>query len=324
MVKATSTDQQIPVARKRSHQLFGLPGPAEFLQRLGAQGIPLVDLVARHLAPGAKPEAILLSGSLAEGQGNAESDIDILVLVESALDLAPERHSLRLTTGQSSEVLVYCDGLEFNLEFVARDQQARLLASLVALAPALYDASEVERFTIIERFDLRFLHRLRTGWVLEGDNAVERWRDEFLVDLMPTYLAIRYFFEYRESAEDLASLRLSHPPSVPYVARQCAESLLAALLAASGFTSQSRKWFVRAVENLNGDALALARRALTMMFPPHDLADHSLERWLAELADIALEVEAQLSQSPECAAGLSFLEQSITYASPSEEIDGSG
>lgn len=302
--------------RKRSHDLFDLAGPTAFLESLSRNGINLPEFVNQKLVPGCEPPGILLVGSLAEALGNGESDIDILILVEHEADVRRDADSLRLSTGQSSELLEYRNGLEFNFEFVARERQTRLLNDFLALAPALCDASKVERFSLIERFDLRFMHRLRTGWAVGGGDIVDRWRDEFLVDLLPNYLSIRHFFEYLELLEDLNSLQRLHPTSVPHVARQCAEALLAALLASEGWTSQSRKWFIRSSEKLEGRAAALAGTAIRLMFPDRLMDAAQIDRHIAEIEALGAGVEEFLAGNPESATGLLFLRKTISYAAP--------
>lgn len=226
---------------KRAHDLYWHGDAGSFLSGLAAQGVDF-GAVLRRFVDTEAPFSALLVGSLAERTGNAASDVDLMVILqhEDALKVGDDHP--RLDHGKSFEILIYETGIELNIKFVLWRDVLPIKATLEGLLAAIGDPSGVSSIPFLPSWELRFLHKLRSGWLLAGGNLVEEWRDALMTNLLPPYLAVRHFNEFDEWLEDASAMVEEHPASAIYAARSGAESALVALLAAQGFTSPSRKW----------------------------------------------------------------------------------
>jgi len=255
---------------KRRHSLYQACNGPDLLARLESLGIDLAAEVGRYVA-GECPFAILAAGSIAEGTANAASDLDLLVLVPSQRQLKRAQAAVHLESGHSAEVLLYREGVELNIDFMARDRLDGVVEAFLAIAPVLYDAREVKRIPLIQPTDLQFLHRLRSGWVLKGEDIVQLWRDEFIVELLPLYLTVRYFYLGIEMLEDAVAVEAGPTGAVPYMARQAVESGLLSILATTGCCSQSHKWLLhwseRALTTLDPTARSVLHTGRQLLFP---------------------------------------------------------
>ena len=149
-----------PDIQKLPHSLHGLDGPDAFVAALAAAGVDLDEVLATCVKSGADA-GVLLGGSLAEGVGNSSSDVDLIILLESARELGSDSEGLAIRAGRSAELLLYRNGIEINLEIYVRADVEDLMSAFVSVAPVLYNPSEVEQIPMLQPFDTRFLHRLR-------------------------------------------------------------------------------------------------------------------------------------------------------------------
>lgn len=211
-------DRETPGGRKRPHSLHLVEGADELVSALTAIGCNLEETIAT-VVPGVDRPPALVVGSIAEGFGTPASDLDILVLVDSLDGVVADPSDLWLDTANSRELLRYAEGLEINFTFMERAGFARLTDALVGVAPALYDPGALKSLPMIGKEDLRWGHRLRSGWPLWGHDVVEQWRDEALLALLPQYLAVHHFVEMSEFVEDAGAFVGSTPgadgPRVP-------------------------------------------------------------------------------------------------------------
>lgn len=226
---------------KREQDLYRHSDVASFLAGLTEKGINFDDMV-RQFVDMAFPFSALLVGSLAEGTGNAASDVDIMIIVQDAKALHVSPEYPRVDHGKSFEILTYENGIEFNIKFVLWDDVLSLKVTLEALLEGIGNPAKVSTVPYLPSWELRFLHQLRSGWLLAGTDLVRDWREALMTNLLPPYLAVRHFNEFDESLEDAGAMAEQHPDSAIYAARTAAENALVALLAVSGFTSPSHKW----------------------------------------------------------------------------------
>ena len=299
--------------QKLPHCLHGLDGPDAFVAALAAAGVDLDEVVATCVKSGADA-GVLLGGSLAEGVGNASSDVDLIILLESERELRTDREGLAIRAGRSSELLLYRNGIEINLEIYVRDDVEELMSAFVSLAPVLYNPSEVEQIPMLQPFDTRFLHRLRNGWPLRGLHRIEIWRDEFMVDLLATYLVVFYFIKFCDFFEDAMAMAQLLPVAGVFVGRKSAEHAMLSLLAKSGFTSPSTKWLLHWSGSARGQcpaSLLDTGQSLLLDFVDPD----DVQRYLQQVAGFGRDVLQVLRQDPELRSATDFVRSRIAHIS---------
>jgi predicted nucleotidyltransferase len=296
---------------KRTHQLAsGQPLTAETLR---AHGVDLEHILSGLVSDPAAC-GVLLTGSLAAGNGTPSSDVDLMVLIPHRTSLVTSREGVRFKNSRFSEALQYCDGIEVNIELAERHRVAEIMTWMTAIAPALYKPSELKFIPIIDGPELRFLQRLRTGLPLLNPGLVASWRDEFLVELLPTYLAVRHFMEVHEYLEDAISHHAFSEESSRHVARISVEEALVSILAALGITSASRKWLI--VESRKAMATAgevdrgLLAEGLAILA---DCATGPVGDCLKRIEALHKRIAARLSTEPELARAVEFMQGKIGY-----------
>jgi len=301
---------------KRIHELHACRSGAELLAGLEAAGVHIHERVAALLRPGC-PFALLAVGSVAEGTATPESDLDLMVLIDSEDDFVASANVLNLAAGRSREVLFYIEGLEVNIDFMSRDRMEPIIESMLSLAPALYDPRDVKEVPLLAPGDVTFLHRLRTGWVLEGDDTVALWRDEFMVDILPMYLGVRCYYSSVELLEDAISVLRGPSPAAYHVGRSCVEYTLMAVLTQEGFTSMNPKWLVHWVHRTGGDTRALLDRGARLLFPVVGGPDEE-RAYVGEVAAFVRGARARLDRDPAIARAIEYLRGEIAYV----DLDG--
>jgi predicted nucleotidyltransferase len=296
---------------KRTHQLAS--GQPLTVETLRAHGVDLERILSELVSDPAAC-GVLLTGSLAAGNGTPSSDVDLMVLMPHRTTLVANREGVRFKNSRFSEALQYCDGIEVNIELAERARVAEIMTWMTAIAPALYKPSELKFIPIIDGPELRFLQRLRTGVPLLNPGLVASWRDEFLVDLLPTYLAVRHFMEVHEYLEDAISHRAFSEESSRHVARISVEEALISILAALGVTSASRKWLVvesrKAMTTASEVDRGLLAEGLSILA---DCAVGSLGDCLARIEALHKRIATRLSSEPELARAVEFLQSKIDY-----------
>jgi predicted nucleotidyltransferase len=205
---------------------------------------------ATKLTGDADSVGILLVGSVAEGYATDASDIDFLVLSHSDRDEIDFSTSLQIESGNSLETLTYLDGVEVNTEVVLWDDHAALAESLDKLSADVAQNRHITKMPMIDNYALRFLHRLRTGTLVHGDDVVEQFRTNFHVDSLPLYISIKKFVLARESLEDAQSADHEIFGLIEFICRDVIEHCCLSLAGAHGFTSQSRRFVLNWIANL--------------------------------------------------------------------------
>ena len=250
--------------QKRPHDLH-LPSTPEALARRIRELLTNVGIIDR-VVPG-EGQLWLLVGSLAEGLGNATSDVDVLVLVEE--DAGPPGALtgaiLRSTAG--TESLTYRDGVEVNVEVVRWSTVHASTTAFLELAPMFYAERGELDIPLIPLHERRLLHRIRTGLPLFGGDRAAAVRSELLLEMLPIYAALEGMIEYDEYMEDALGMLATDPTGAILAARTAHLYVLQALLACFGETNQNPKWLARL---LTRHEVRVPQRevAYRLMFPP--------------------------------------------------------
>lgn len=300
---------------KRRHDLGGPVPPT--LQDLSEAGIDLTSILAATVD---KPElcSCLLTGSLADGNGTDSSDVDLMLLVPTGVAVIGQSDALSLETTRLSEKLFYVDGLEVNIDIAERSRVATIAGWMLTLAPALYNPRDLKSVPLIDGADLKFLVRLASGRALTNESVADSWRDEFLVEMIATYLTVRHFVEIGEFLEDARSHRDSAPETAKFIANIATEHALLSLLAFLNRPLLSRKWLlietdkeILKAEGVTRDTLLSAKSLLLDSSLPVAAAIESVTAMREELREV-------LSSDAEVSTAIAYLSEEISYVENAE------
>lgn len=285
-------------------------------------GRDLLDtLVTDFMLP--ETAGVLITGSVAEGLATPSSDLDVLVVVNEMTRQAPP--GLVLNRGHfSTESVIYVAGVELNVELVPWVSVGPMLDALLTLAPLFYNSADVVSVPLLSEVECRFVHRLRTGWPIQGEATVVQWRDELLVDLLVPCMAVRYLVEAISAIEDMESYRRVRVGSAGYIARKAVECLMLAALALRGQTSQSTRFlldWIDAADSDTGGSLRRGRELLSVALP---IATSSEEVAFCEaVRDLARDIEAQLCTVSEVATAISYIRsRRCFHDEPQRTVEG--
>jgi predicted nucleotidyltransferase len=247
------TDNTAATSKNLSGELEGLTDKDDVLRFLNRSGFDVAAAATRLLG---EPKIVgaLLVGSVAEGYQTASSDVDILFLTDAAREEVKTSSVLIIESGASRETLTYAAGVEINTEIVCREDRAALADSLGLMVGTLASNGQFSKLPMIDNYSLRFLHRLRTGIPLFGEEVIEKFQADFHVHTLPLYLSIKYLVLARESLEDAIASSVNTAGLVEFICRDILEHCLLALAAAAGFTSQSRRFVMNWIDTLPDNA----------------------------------------------------------------------
>lgn len=211
---------------------------------LETRGVRLEDVIASaKIAPGAP---LVFGGSVAEGFGNPDSDIDLLTVSteqDSSLSIVEEDCTISTVMLEGSvEISIehYNPSIVYRLETLMREVDA-----------ALSNPSTVDKMpTITAMSDLRFLHRLRTSLPLIAEAEVTTLRDRLHLDRLGEFVAlmnIKLHFAHREDA--LAEFDQGELASSSWCIRSATSALAGAFLANLGHTHHNDRWRVRLLQS---------------------------------------------------------------------------
>jgi predicted nucleotidyltransferase len=158
--------------RKAKHNLHLCKNASDLINGLADLEIDIEAVVIKHLKPGTS-FSIIAAGSITQDCGNSESDVDLLVLFESESDFIRSSADVNLEYGSSIEVLLYQNGIEINIDFMARDRLQGVINSFLSIAPALYNPQDVKSLILVGWEDLQFLDRLKNGWEIRPYTNVD-------------------------------------------------------------------------------------------------------------------------------------------------------
>lgn len=308
------TDTCSANVKTASAGLLGLTGRDDVLRFLDDAGYSLTG-TAEELVGSAGDAGILVVGSVAEGYQTAASDLDILFLTYGDPDDAPPA-GVRIEAGASSEILTYTGGVEVNSEVIFHRNYAQLATTMQEMMGALATGQELQRLPMFDMYTLRFLHRLRTGIVLSGDDVITRFREDFQVDALPLYLSVLNVVTARERLEDARTSSTEVVGLVEFACAEIIEACIMTLAAAGGFTSQTRRSVMNWIAELPED-FQLAATLHAMRSALFDCGIRPPEHKAALVDECATHVERTfevLRSDPVAAKVLDDIFSMISYA----------
>jgi membrane protease YdiL (CAAX protease family) len=255
-----------------AHTLFNLPNMAAWIRRPSrrtrrsrstasavfertgtippeyAQRIARVEAAVRQRL-GRIPDTAtaVLAGSIIDGYGNPNSDIDVTVLARKPWD--PASGLLR------PDRVFQFDGKSVELHFVENeriDLEIHPLAKVDALIKRLsdYDPGD-RRAPHIDPFAFQLLHQLRIGVPVAGDDELRRIRAEVPWHAVTEILRLRNESFYTGHAEDAAgAIKAGDAPTAVLASRRALGAATDCLIAAYGHTNPKEKWRYRKLDDL--------------------------------------------------------------------------
>ena len=199
---------------KTQHQLFLAKSPQEFASLVDQAGVSLEDLLSTIPLNGTR-SSLVLTGSIPQGLGTAESDVDFMLLTTQALSLPVDHGQWSYSRGAGldrTSLKIYRQGIEFNLELISSERLQALEAAVGQLVSFGQTGRVADRLPLLEEADLKLLHQLRTAWALRDEDVLIEWRQRFGTSLLALYMAINNFVLLNEYIEDVESHRASDVP----------------------------------------------------------------------------------------------------------------
>ncbi len=240
---------------------------------LGEQQLgPLLDWPAE--------DGVLVTGSYAESLETRASDIDLIVLRETAeplVDVAAAR-GLPLTDVQAStfidRILTVVGNVEFDIWLVSRDRMDSLS---VILGAALDDDGTIHSIPGLQYLEDKLLCRLYEGIVLQNEPRVMQWRRSLRTDHLPGLLTAMLLGEAISLLEDAVVLPegreaggLATTTGGMVAGRAAAERLLRASLASVGIVGWDLRYATLFRERLLAAAAPVPHALLALedlLFP---------------------------------------------------------
>jgi hypothetical protein len=299
--------------KKKTHKLHECRISEEFLREFNLNGINLPSIIKKYVKADANP-GIQLIGSLADGLGNGASDLDINVLLDRKDQFIFNDDSINLNYNNRKEVLIYVNGIEINLIFYFYDRLNTLIGSFINIAPALYNPKDIKSFPILSEDDLQFLHQLKNGISLENPEVIETWKDECMVELLPTYLAVYNFLIAREILEDAFHEIGSTEGSSCYMAKIVLEHAISSVMGRNGFTNQNKKWLMHYLNRLeDSNSRELVSKGINLLFSPmlKSLADET--QHIKKIQQLIDDIQGLLQKDIVIDKAISYLTKEINY-----------
>jgi len=255
--------------------LSGLP--EQVRHRIAQAGLTAADLRAVLGWPAS--DGLIFAGSLADGTGRRESDLDFVVLRESEgrfTDQIADRGFEPVEVTRSSfvdRVLTVVGGIEFDVWVVDREQASPLRQ---VLASSVTAQGELVSLPGLQYLEMKLLTRLYHPTVLQSAATVESWRQALRVSALPvikiagglvgclSYLEDAWAIGNLDNDNDTGDGRAGDPFGTVIATRGAAEQLVQAALASTGVLT----WDLR-YARAHRDRLAAAGAELPM--PLRDL-----------------------------------------------------
>lgn len=213
---------------------------APLAEALGVKSLDAMRLVAQVRAQLGLDEGDLLalSGSLAEGLGNAHSDIDLLLITARPA----------MATGGPRDELLFLDGQLLDVQVVPMARLQRLMQRLAdwAASPGARDP------TVIDPAARKLLHRVRSGQALHGHAAFALLQEQLPGATLARHLIDLSRYMASTLQVDMAGFyRAADALSLHFAGQQMLGHLMDALLASHGITTGNPKWRIRQLAALD-------------------------------------------------------------------------
>lgn len=300
---------------KRPHNLISIRDSQEFESKLAHSNIDLGDLISEFVVNEQKC-SVLLVGSIAEGNATPSSDIDLAILVEDRNHLRTDHQQVLLDNeGSYYEALIYRNNIEINIDFYVRDEMSHVMKSMVEAAPIFYDPTTVKTLPMMGTSELQFLHRISKGWSLRNESIQAQWKDEFLVDMLSPYIAIKSYMDGLEYLEDARSFVTSKAGKTEFFVKMSVERFLRSMMAFNGETSQSSKTLIScALNHSSYVSTGIVQSNLTDLLFSQIVESESQRVGICDqLEDIRAKLHKTLSQKKDLKTALDFLAMAVSY-----------
>jgi hypothetical protein len=148
---------------------------------------------------------VLLVGSVAEGNANFGSDIDLVVLDTGNISA----HGLAIDSSDHSQIShTIGAGRAFNVEFWSVEKCLELGKSLTDLIDSFSDVVSINALQIFNENELRLMHRIRCGLTLWGDDRMAKFREQMSSDRFEDYVTLLGLSWHVSSRKDAYSQSL--------------------------------------------------------------------------------------------------------------------
>lgn len=192
------------------------------------------DEILENLYLPEKPYTVFLSGSVIEGYGNAESDLDLFVVYENAVP--PVRSDIT----QESNLI--------SMEYIADwrvdiESWSSKTISAIASRISQSDLKDVGACMAISLSDFNLAHSIRIGLPIQNEENFQHLQQALDIQHISSILTERYLRFYYAAAEDAAGAIVSKQYGTALItARHSVEFALDALMAFHQETNIKEKW----------------------------------------------------------------------------------
>jgi hypothetical protein len=217
-------------------------------KKLEALGITVDDVVSALNLP-VDPYTIFLSGSVIEGYGNTESDIDVYIIYAESL---PEARS-DLATETNTITLEYINDRRVDIESWTKQQVLAVAQRMGACPSGLDYWADCLKLGLA---DFEFAHNLRIGVPILHPEHFAALHQAFDYGHLSRILTTYYVYCYGASLEDASGAIASKQYGTALLtSRKALQYAVDALLASHGETNTKDKWRFFKLEKLADPAL---------------------------------------------------------------------
>lgn len=242
-------------------------------RRLVSVALPTVEDLLRVYPDFGSASCVFVSGSVTQGWGHANSDLDLFVVSRDAItvsDVSVELFEERVSTTDPTVWLAIGEVGQFraDIELWREEQVDELIGRFAGSAPGQEGAE-------LGRTEKELLYRISVGKPLMGEQQFSSWRDAIRTSTFGIWLAENRKLSAEGMLEDVSGmLQSGDSESAALAAREAFVGGLEALLAVYGDYSSSRKWLYRRLVAANPTEVSVADgwAALTMAGAAEDPA----------------------------------------------------
>jgi predicted nucleotidyltransferase len=213
------------------------------------------EIIAGLVLP-VEPYTLYLSGSVIEGYGNADSDLDVFVIYPEELPAIRTDYAIEA----KSVSLEYTENWRLDIEAWTKEQVLDVAQRIQKCQ--LENIQEIITFSDVVAFsdnDIELAHRLRIGIPLLHEEHFQQLRQAFDFKKLARIIMQRRLTTYAGAQEDAAGAITSKQYGTALLtARASVQLAVDILLAAHGETNISNKWRFFKLEKLE-DADLLQR-----------------------------------------------------------------
>lgn len=190
-----------------------------------------------------------MSGSVIEGFGNASSDVDVYVIDDTDPDERAgddQRSTHEIELDESSVTIEFTEQGVLDFELWRPSTVERLVQSISKV-------DEADRYTIWDLSDseLTFLHRLRIGRPVSGEDAFTRLQQSVNWQQLCVALYVRSTYGYNSFSEDaVGAIQDGDATTAMLASRLTLEAAVDQLSASFGSSNNKPKWRGRRLTGL--------------------------------------------------------------------------